>query len=100
MSNTWVQEIQQVSNGFSPEFGNTVGTVFNTITKSGANDLHGEAGYIFRRTPYRGRLCWRKPPTPEVNVNAYFIDGGGRIVKDQVFWFGSARRSSAIYPRP
>lgn len=55
ISDTWVQEIQQVNNGFSPEFGNTVGTVFNTITKSGANDLHGEAGYIFRRTPFSAR---------------------------------------------
>ena len=29
ISNTYVQEVQQVSNGFAPEFGNTVGTVFN-----------------------------------------------------------------------
>ena len=31
-----------VNNGFAPEFGNTVGTIFNTITKSGTNELHGE----------------------------------------------------------
>ena len=52
ISNTYVQEVQEVSNGFAPEFGNTVGTVFNTITKSGTNDYHGEGGFIFRRTPF------------------------------------------------
>src|SRR5262249_30051522 len=49
-SNTYISEVQQVNNGFAPEFGNTVGTVFNAITKSGSNDFHGEAAYIFRRT--------------------------------------------------
>src|SRR5919199_1652964 len=55
ISNTYVEEVQQVSNGFAPEFGNTVGTVFNTITKSGTNDIHGEGGYIFRCTPFSAR---------------------------------------------
>jgi hypothetical protein len=60
-SNTWVQEVQQVSNGFAPEFGNTVGTVFNTITRSGTNDLHGEGAFIWRRTPYSARPALLKP---------------------------------------
>src|SRR5260370_866296 len=55
ISNSYVREVQQVSNGFAPEFGNTVGAVFNTITKSGSNDYHGEASYIFRRTPVSAR---------------------------------------------
>src|SRR5207244_4209951 len=50
ISDIYVAEIQQVSNGFAPEFGNTVGTVFNTITKSGANEFHGDGSYLFRRT--------------------------------------------------
>jgi hypothetical protein len=50
ISQTWVEEVQAVSNGFAPEFGNTVGTVFNAITRSGTNDLHGGAAYLFRRT--------------------------------------------------
>jgi hypothetical protein len=43
ISETWVQEVQAVNNGFAPEYGNTVGTVFNTITRSGTNEFHGEA---------------------------------------------------------
>ena len=28
ISETWIQEVQAVNNGFAPEFGNTVGTLF------------------------------------------------------------------------
>jgi hypothetical protein len=55
ISQTWVQEVHAVNNGFAPEFGNTVGTVFNTITRSGTNELHGEGAYLFRRTPMSAR---------------------------------------------
>jgi Carboxypeptidase regulatory-like domain len=102
ISNTWVQEVQQVSNGFAPEFGNTVGTVFNSITKSGANDLHGEGGYIFRRTPFSARpaLLAFDRPTPEVNVDSVFADAGGRIVKDKVFFFGAFEHVKRDLPAP
>ena len=58
-----------------------MGTVFNTITKSGSNDYHGEAS-IFRRTPFsaRPKLLPNDAPTPDVNVDSYVVDGGGRIV--------------------
>jgi hypothetical protein len=91
ISNTYVEEVHQVSNGFAPEFGNTVGTVFNTITKSGTNDYHGEVAYIFRRTPFsaRPKLLPAAAPSPEVNVNSYAADAGGCIVRDRLFFFGS-----------
>ena len=102
ISDTWVQEIQQVSNGFSPEFGNTVGTVYNTITKSGTNALHGEGGYIIRRTPFSARpaLLSADRPTPEVNVDAGFADAGGRVIKDKLFFFGSWELVKRDLPAP
>ncbi len=91
ISETYVGEVQQVSNGFAPEFGNTVGTVFNTITNSGTNEYHGEAGYIFRRTPFsaRPKLLPATARTPEVNVDSYAGDAGGRLIRDKLFFFGS-----------
>lgn len=91
ISETYVGEVQQVSNGFAPEFGNTVGTVFNTITNSGTNEYHGEAGYIFRRTPFsaRPKLLPATALTPEVNVDAFAGDAGGRLIRDKLFFFGS-----------
>ena len=91
ISDEWIEEIQTVANGFAPEFGNTVGTVFNTITKSGSNQFHGQGAYLFRRTPFSARpaLLAYNRPTPEVNVDAYNGSAGGRIVKDKLFFFGS-----------
>jgi hypothetical protein len=91
ISDLYVAEVQQVSNGFAPEFGNTVGAVFNTITKSGANDYHGEGAYLFRRTDFiaRPKLLSATALVPDVNVDSYSVDGGGRIIKDKLFFFGA-----------
>ena len=90
ISDIYVAEVQQVSIGFAPEFGNTVGTVFNTITKSGANDFHGEGAYLFRRTDFSAqpKLLSCTALVPEVNVDSYSVDGGGRVIKDKLFFFG------------
>lgn len=102
VSNEWVDEVQTVSNGFAPEFGNTVGTVFNTITKSGSNELHGSGAYIFRRTPFSARpaLLAFNRPTPEINVNAYNGSVGGRLIKDKLFFFGSYEHVVRDLPQP
>lgn len=43
-----IQEVQILSNAFSSEFGWTSGPVFNIVTKSGTNRLHGEGVYLAR----------------------------------------------------
>jgi hypothetical protein len=90
ISDNYVAEVQQVSNGFAPEFGNTVGTVFNTVTKSGTNDFHGEGSYLFRRTDMsaKPKLLASTALVPEVNVDSYSVDGGGRVIRDKLFFFG------------
>ena len=102
VSNEWVEEVQTVSNGFAPEFGNTVGSVFNTITKSGSNMMHGASAYIFRRTPFSARpaLLAFDRPTPDVNVNAFNASVGGRVVKDKLFYFGSYEHVVRDLPQP
>jgi hypothetical protein len=43
ISDSYVKEIQTISNSYSPEFGNTAGVIFNSITGSGTNKFHGLA---------------------------------------------------------
>jgi len=102
ISQTWVQEVQAVNNGFAPEFGNTVGTVFNTITRSATNELHGEAAYLFRRTPMSARpaLLPESRPSPDVNVDSVFGDAGGAIVRDRAFFFVGYERVKRDLPAP
>ncbi|MBV9400934.1 MAG: TonB-dependent receptor [Bryobacterales bacterium] len=102
ISQTWIQEIQEVSNDFAPEFGNTVGTVSNSVTRSGTNYLYGEAAYLFRRTPMSARpaLLPSNQPTPEVNVDAGFADAGGPLIKDRLFFFGGYEHVKRDLPTP
>jgi hypothetical protein len=44
----FVQDIQVKSSGFEAEFGGATGGVINVVTKSGANDFHGEFGLNWR----------------------------------------------------
>ena len=48
ISDSYVKEIDTMSNSFSPEFGNTAGVIYNSITNSGTNKFHGLAQYIWR----------------------------------------------------
>lgn len=100
ISNTFVGEVQTVSNGFAPEFGNTVGVVFNTITRSGTNDYHGEAAYLFRRTPMSARpaLLPAAAAKPEVNVDSVFGNVGGRIKRDKLFFHAAWEKVNRDLP--
>jgi hypothetical protein len=100
ISDTFIAEVQQVNNGFAPEFGNTSGTVFNAITKSGTNELHGEAAYIFRRPGFNARPTLLAPtaPKPDLSVDSYIADAGGRLIKDKLFWFGAFEHVSRGLP--
>lgn len=43
-----VQEFQVVASGYSAEYGRSTGGVLNAVTRSGANDLHGDLFYQIR----------------------------------------------------
>ncbi len=51
ISEVLVREVKVVTNGFAPEFGQTTGMVYNAITQSGTNTVHGSASYRFKRNP-------------------------------------------------
>src|SRR5262249_44370291 len=52
MSEVMIQEVKVVTTGFAPEFGQTMGMVYNRVTPSGTNVFHGEGSYLFRRKPF------------------------------------------------
>lgn len=90
ISETFVSEVQLVTNGFSAEFGNTPGLVMNNITPSGTNGFHGSASYRFRRTglssrPFNTSPLAVKAPT---DVNDYTVAIGGPIIKDRWHFYG------------
>jgi hypothetical protein len=90
ISETFISEVQLVTNGFSAEFGQTPGLVMNNITPSGTNGFHGSGGYRFRRTamssrPFNSLPTAVKPPT---TVDDITVAIGGPIIKDRWHFYG------------
>src|SRR5256714_9795798 len=102
ISDTFVREVQTVSNSFAPEFGGTGGNIFNVITNSGTNDVHGMFQYIHRWIDATARPILLSPtaPKPELKLNDYSGNAGGRIIKDKLFWFGAYEHLERGQPAP
>lgn len=84
ISELFVSEVQLVTNGFAPEFGNTPGLIMNAVTPSGTNQFHGSASYRMRRTAFTARPFFfggvNKPPSILDNYNGAV---GGPLVRDR-----------------
>ncbi|HXM95837.1 MAG TPA: TonB-dependent receptor [Candidatus Dormibacteraeota bacterium] len=90
ISEVYVREIQTVSNGFAPEFGGTTGNIFNVITNSGTNNLHGMFQYIRRSVDATARPLLLNPvlPKPNLALTDYSTNAGGPIIHNKLFFFG------------
>ena len=100
MSEVMIQEVKVVTTGFAPEFGQTMGMVYNAVTPSGTNTFHGEGSYLFRRKPFsafpfffgctasrRLRRRRRARALPDDKVDTGTADVGGPIVKNRAFFY-------------
>ena len=81
-----VQEFQVVSNNYSAEFGQAMGGVVNTVTRSGTNDLHGTAYWFFRNQDFNARDPF-STILPQERRNQFGGSIGGRIIRDKLFYF-------------
>ena len=90
MSEVMIREVKVVTSGYAPEFGQTMGLVYNAITPSGTNRFKGQGSYRLQRQsmvdlPFFTPAGAPKPPT---DVNVYTFDLGGPVVKDKTHFFG------------
>lgn len=91
ISEVLVREVKLVTNGFAPEFGQTTGMVYNAITQSGTNDLHGSGSYRFKRNPMSARPFFLSPTAVKPDTEADDATGtlGGPIAKNLAHFFGA-----------
>jgi hypothetical protein len=102
ISDIYVREVQTVSNSFAPEFGQTAGDIFNVITNSGTNELHGE-GYFIGRPPdanARTILLPSNQPGAPIDLHDFAANIGGPIKKDKLFFFGGYEHLMRGTPSP
>src|SRR5581483_212132 len=95
ISETFVSEVQLVTNGFAAEFGNTPGLIMNAVTPSGTNQYHGSASYRFRRTPFSARpFFYGGIPRPPAVVDDFTGAAGGPVIKDRWQFYAGYERAS------
>jgi hypothetical protein len=105
-----VQEVTVLSNAFSSEYGWTAGPAVNVVTKSGTNNLIGDALFMIRPGDWQADsfetdgYC---PPSVETcttpatlqsispvdipdELSQYSASVGGSLVKDRTFFFAAA----------
>ena len=112
ISEVMIQEVKVVTTGFAPEFGQTMGMVYNAITPSGTNAFHGEGSYLFRRNPFsafpfyfgcgsttpvnkcpsldsvlsaRGQT--KSEAKPQTRVDTGTADVGGPVIHNKLFFY-------------
>lgn len=87
-----VQEVNIGTSNTSAEFGKQPGGVFNIITKSGTNQLHGSGFYFWTDSAFnantwaRNRTGTGKGPA---ELQQFGGTVGGPIKRDKLFFFGS-----------
>jgi Carboxypeptidase regulatory-like domain len=84
-----IEEFRVLTNTFDAEHGRNSGSVVDVVTKSGTNDIHGDAYEFFRNRALdtRGFFDSEKP---KFNQNQFGGTLGGPIKKDRTFFFVSA----------
>jgi len=101
-----VQEFQVNTSNYSAEYGRAAGGVVNAVTKSGSNQLHGQAFWYDRSSDWGAINPFQKhlvsgvltPFLPEDKRHQFGGSLGGAIIKDKLFWFFSADQQLRPFP--
>jgi hypothetical protein len=83
-----LQEIKVLTSSFSTEYGHNAGGVFNVVTKSGTNQLHGALWEFVRNSAFNARNFF-SATVQQNSQNQFGAAAGGPIKKDKLFIFGS-----------
>jgi hypothetical protein len=84
-----VSEMNVDSGDYNAQYGRAAGTYINIVTKSGTNQIHGEAYEFLRNDDFDARNFFNDvgTPMPEFRYNDFGANVGGPIVKDKTFFF-------------
>jgi hypothetical protein len=89
-----IAEFQVLTTGYKAEFGQASGAIVNVITRSGTNQYHGVASLFHRNNAFdsSNSLDETRTDAPFLLRWDYSLALGGPVIKDKVFFFGSAER--------
>ena len=83
-----IQEVRIQTHNFSAEYGRNPGSQVNVVSKAGTNEFHGAAWEFLRNSDLNARNFF-SPSVPALRQNQFGAAGGGRVIKDKLFFFGT-----------
>jgi hypothetical protein len=110
ISQSAIQEFQVNTSNYSAEYGRAAGGVTNAVTKSGSNEVHGDAFYFQRNNDWGARnplafqsvinngVTQRVGIKPEDVRHQFGGTVGGPIRKDRLFYFFSYDQQRRNFP--
>jgi hypothetical protein len=90
-----IAEFRILSDNFDAEYGKYTGGQINVITKSGANQFHGDAFEFLRNTDLDARNFF-SPTRATFIQNQFGGTAGGPIVRNKVFFFSDYQGTRQI----
>ena len=86
-----VSEVQVVTSGAQAELGRALGGYVNVVTRSGANQTHGDVYGYFRNQRFNATNPLSHTLLP-VTQAQYGASAGGPVARDRTFYFWNAER--------
>ena len=100
-SQDWVLEFRVTAGPITADNGRNLGSVVNTVTKSGSNEVHGSAYEFFRNNQMDANNLLSAPGFNTLRFNQFGANVGGPIKRDKFFYFlgyeGQRRAESPLY---
>jgi hypothetical protein len=107
-----VREFAVNTGVYSAEYGRAAGGVITSVTKSGTNQLHGQAYFWDRESKWSAYNDFAKLTTYNSSTNSYVsapikpedlrkiygFTAGGALIKDKLFWIYTYDQHSRIFP--
>ncbi len=99
INNEFVQEVEVKTGGYQAEYGRALGGVVNVITKSGGNEVHGDAFGYYDSTGTAAEKQFKPGDSGIATMRVadgrrydYGADLGGFLLKDRLWFFGAYNR--------
>jgi hypothetical protein len=100
-SQDWVQEFRVVDSPYTADNGRNLGSIIETITKSGSNSFHGSAYEFFRNNALDANNALSAPGFNTLRSNQFGAYVGGPVIREKSFFFagyeGQRRAESPVY---
>jgi hypothetical protein len=90
-----IQEFSVENNNLSAEYSDSSSAVVNIVTKSGTNEIHGDAFEFVRNGALNARNFFA-PVQDTLKRNQFGGTFGGPILKDKLFYFGTIQYTPVV----